>query len=86
MTKNVGNGGSEDGNYPMIKIPLDSLSESVDFPVASIARSKFYTYPEYYTSLDDLPYISSEGLGGAYEVYKACIQTLEFNVRYRSTV
>ena len=60
-------------------------SPGVDLPVASIMRSKYSTYKEYHTSLDDMNFISASGLGGAYDVYRQCIENLENNSTFRAT-
>jgi aminopeptidase-like protein len=57
----------------------------VDLPIGSIMRSKYGEYPEYHTSLDDLSFISQEGLEGSLKVYQRAIEIIEANRVYKAT-
>jgi aminopeptidase-like protein len=54
-------------------------SSGVDLPVVTVARTLYWNYPEYHTSLDDLTVISPEGLGGGYMALRRCIECIEEN-------
>lgn len=51
----------------------------IDMPVCSLMRSKYATYPEYHTSLDDLSLVTPTGLGQTIEAYTRTISILEAN-------
>jgi len=56
----------------------------IDLPVCSICRSKYGKYPEYHTSADNLDLISPQGLGGSFDIYRKCLETLEGNYIYKT--
>lgn len=60
-------------------------SVNIDLPICCICRSKYGEYPEYHTSLDNMDYISENGLQGGFEIHAKCIKALENNNYYKTT-
>ena len=61
-------------------------SPGVDLPLVTFCRSKFFEYPEYHTSLDDLSLISPKGLFNSYQVLKHFIESFENNYIINHTI
>jgi aminopeptidase-like protein len=56
----------------------------VDLPVGSLMRARYGTFPEYHTSKDNLEFVEIQGIQSSFEMYLACIETLEQNRIYRT--
>ncbi|PZT48516.1 aminopeptidase [Helicobacter valdiviensis] len=58
----------------------------VDLPFCTLSRTKFGEYEEYHTSLDNLDFISKEGLEGGFNFVKKILETLEINKIYQNKI
>ncbi len=58
----------------------------IDLPVGVLMRVRYGEYPEYHTSGDDLELVTSEALEESLEIYKLCLEVIEHNQTYVTTV
>ncbi len=56
----------------------------VNLPICSIMRSKYGTYPEYHTSLDNFDLVTSDGLNQSLDIYMKVVEFIENNNYYPS--
>jgi aminopeptidase-like protein len=61
-------------------------SPAFRIPVGTICKDKYYEYPYYHTSLDNLNFISAEALVQTLELYLLAIEKLEQERVFRSTM
>lgn len=59
-------------------------SPGFNFPVGSLMRSMYGTYPEYHTSLDNKSFISFEAMAESVQMYLRVMKTLESNRLYKN--
>lgn len=56
----------------------------VRVPVGSMHKGKYYTYPEYHTSLDNLDVVNGAYLEEMLEIHKTAIDSLEMDGKYHT--
>jgi len=59
-------------------------SQGFRINVASISKDKYYEYPFYHTSLDNLDFVRSEAIVETLEIYEKVISKLDKNIIYRN--
>jgi aminopeptidase-like protein len=69
--------GSDERHYGM---------PGVGVPMLSLMRTKYGSYPEYHTHLDDLTVITPSGLQGGLDLVRACLEEFEASTYFVSTV
>lgn len=72
-------------NYNFLKSESDERrfnSPFVDLGIGSLLRTKYHSYPEYHTSLDDFNVVTKSGLEGGFNISKNCVNNLlNYNVK-----
>lgn len=57
----------------------------VDLPMSTLTRTKFGSYSQYHTSLDDLDFVTPTGLAGGFALVRKCVEEIEGSDFWRVT-
>ncbi len=74
--------------YPFVPDGSDERqysSPGFRIPVASITKDKYYEYPQYHTSRDNLDFVSGAQIAESLSVYRHVLKILDGNGTYKST-
>jgi len=58
----------------------------IDLPVGSLMKTRYFDYPEYHTSLDNLDFVTGEQLEGSFWLYIDCLTAMEKNCYFQGTI
>ena len=58
----------------------------VDLPMISLMRTKYGSYPQYHTHLDNLEFVTAAGLQGGLDLVRDCVTEFEDATYYQATV
>lgn len=83
-----------EANKEFIKYPFDVhgsderqySSQGFRINIATISKDKYYNYPEYHTSLDDLSLVNGQQISETFDLYIRLINKMEDRCIYKSTV
>ena len=74
--------------YPFVPDGSDERqysSPAFRIPVASITKDKYYEYPAYHTSRDNLDFVTGSQIAESLSVYRRVLRILDGNQTFRST-
>ena len=74
--------------YPFVPDGSDERqysSPGFRIPVATITKDKYYEFPQYHTSMDNLDFVNGRQIVESLQIYQTAIEILDGNRKYKST-